>query len=463
MPVSVFEKHSRIDVPVETLFSWHTRPGAIERLTPPWAPVKLVYHSGGIEQGAKVKFILRFLKVPFAWEAEHISYEENRLFKDRQVKGPFSQWTHTHMFLPYGKSASVMKDRVEFELPLDLPGGPFRSFVEKELARIFAYRHRVLKNDLAALQKRPGKITVLVSGGSGVIGSRLIPFLRAGGHRVIQLVRRRPDPDNDEIFWNPDRGELELDAAGPVDAVINLNGSNIAKRWTENRRKRIVSSRIQPTALIAEKISKLACKPSVFLTSSAVGFYGDRKEENVAEGASKGSGFVSKVCDDWETAAQPAADAGVRTCFLRIGIVLTPEGGVLSRMIPFFNAGLGVRVGSGKQFMSWISMDDTLGAIHHALFDDRLSGPLNLTAPAPVQNRVFASSLSTVLSRPSWVMVPENLVKLLWGEMGEEVLLSGAAVMPEKLLNTGYCFIHQDIRTALCDVLGRPCIDTRKM
>ncbi|MCF8045625.1 MAG: TIGR01777 family oxidoreductase [Desulfarculaceae bacterium] len=460
MSVSIFEKESRLKVPVEKLFQWHERQGAIERLTPPWAQVKLVRHSGGIKKGARVRFRLAFVKIPFQWEAEHVDYQKNRLFRDRQVRGPFADWIHTHLFFPDGEDAAFMKDRIEFQLPFDVPGRPLHRLAQKELERMFAYRHRVLKNDLEAHARSLKRLNVLVSGGSGVIGSQLVPYLRAGGHRVIRLVRRRPAPGSDEMYWDPGKGELDLEGAGPIDAVINLNGANIARRWTPSGKREILASRVNPTLLLARKIAELDTKPSVFLTSSAVGFYGDREDEMITEDAPKASGFMSKVCTDWEKAAMPAVDAGVRTCFLRIGVVLTPAGGALARMVPFYKAGLGGRIGDGKQAMSWISMDDTLGAVHHALFDDRLSGPVNLTAPAPVTNRVFARSLSTVLSRPGRIRVPERLVKLLWGEMGYEVLLSGAAVMPEKLLATEYRFIHSHLDDALSHVLGRPAVDS---
>ena len=463
MPVSIFEKESRVNVPVDALFQWHARQGAIERVTPPWAPVKLIRRSGGIETGARVRFRLAFLKIPFEWEAEHVSYEENRLFMDRQVRGPFRHWTHTHLFAPDGEDAAWMKDRIEFQLPFDVPGRRLHRLAEKELDRMFAYRHRVLENDLAVHSRTLKRITVLVSGASGVIGSQLVAYLRAGGHRVVRLVRRRPVPGSDELYWNPENGELDLEEAGPIDAVINLNGANIARRWTPSGKREILASRVNPTSLLARKMAALDTKPSVFLTSSAVGFYGNREEETITEEAPGGSGFMSRVCADWEKAAMPAADAGVRTCFLRIGIVLTPAGGILARMVPFHKAGLGGRIGNGKQVTSWISMDDTLGAVHHALFDDRLSGPVNLTAPAPVSNRVFARSLSTVLSRPGRIRIPGRLVKLLWGGMGSEVLLSGAAVMPEKLLATGYRFCHSNLDDALSHVLGRPVIDTTEV
>lgn len=311
MRVSLFEKESRVNVPVNKLFQWHARPGAIERLTPPWAPVKLLWSSGGIEKGARVKFRLTIMKIQFDWEAEHVDYEENRLFRDRQVRGPFAHWTHTHLFSPDGENDSFMKDRIEFQLPFDVPGGFAHRRAEKELERMFDFRHRVVKNDLAAHARTLKRLTVVVSGGSGVIGSHLIPYLRAGGHRVIPLVRRRPVPGSDEIYWDPEKGELDLEEAGPIDAVINLNGANIAGRWTRSRKKRILSSRINSTALLAEKIAAMDRKPMVFLTSSAVGFYGNRKEEIVTEETRKGGGFVSKVCREWEKAARPALDAEV--------------------------------------------------------------------------------------------------------------------------------------------------------
>jgi hypothetical protein len=454
---NTYIKRTLINAPVETLFAWHAREGAISRLTPPWAPMKMIFRSKkGIQKGVKVGFRLRMFKIPMTWEAEHIEYQENKLFKDCQVKGPFSKWEHTHRFTPAGGGKSIMEDNVEFELPLGFLSRPFYGFAGKEFDRMFGYRHRVLKYDLEHHAEAGQKKRILISGAGGTMGSVLVPFLRTCGHEVITLVRKKKKPLKDEFFWDPHNGILDLEGAGPIDAVINLNGVDISRgRWTARQKKRIIDSRVLPTRLLVEKMIRLHPKPAVFISSSAIGFYGEREDRILNETAASGDRFISKVCRAWEEASQDAQKAGIRTIQLRTGVVLTPAGGALKRMELPFRIGFGVRLSHGRQYMSWISMDDAVSGILYILTHDRIKGPVNLTAPNPVTNKVFSKILARVFSKKVFLTLPGFMARALWGQMGEETLLTSARVMPEKLLDNGFAFQHERLLQAFKHVLGR--------
>jgi uncharacterized protein len=450
-------KISKIKTSVEALFSWHAREGAISRLTPPWAPLKMIARTGsGIKKGVKVKFRLKVFKIPMIWEAEHIEYEKNRLFKDHQVKGPFSKWIHTHKFESGGTDESIMEDNIEFKLPFGLFSMPFNGFAIKEFKRMFEYRHRVLKYDLEHHFNRTEKKRILISGASGTIGNALVPFLQTCGHEVIKLVRTKKSLSDDELFWDPYKGICDFDKAGPVDAVINLNGVDISRgRWTDLQKKKIIDSRTLPTRLLVEKMRNAVHKPEVFISASAIGFYGDREGEVLTETAAPGDCFISDVCEEWENVSVDATASGIRTIQLRIGVVLTPAGGALERMEFPFKSGCGVTLSHGRQYMSWISMDDTISGILHILNNDKIAGPVNLTAPNPVTNKEFSKTLAGVFSKKVFFNIPKFIVSALWGEMGKETLLASARVKPEKLLNNGFSFQHNNLSKALRDVLGR--------
>ncbi|MDD9304130.1 MAG: TIGR01777 family protein [Desulfobacter sp.] len=458
MKDEIFTKETLIHVPVEDLFAWHARNGAINRLTPPWSKLCLISRQGnGIDKGVKVKFKIKVMGIPMIWEAAHVEYLENKLFRDCQKRGPFALWEHTHLFSAKGKNAALMEDRIRFRLPMGFLSRPFYGHARRELERIFAYRHRVLKDDMENRAGRIRKQRILVSGASGTIGKALVPFLRTCGHEVIRLVRDPKDKSEDALYWDPYNNILDMDAAGPVDAVISLNGTDISRgRWTPAQRKLIVDSRVIPTRVLVEKMRTMARPPSVFISSSAIGFYGEGGEKILTEESPQGDSFISRVCDQWETASLGAARAGIRTVQLRIGVVLTPGGGALKRMLLPFSLGLGTRISQGRQYMSWISMDDALGGILHILEKKQIHGPVNLTAPAPVTNKVFTKTLGNIFSRPAMFVLPRPLAVFLWGQMGKETLLTSARVVPQILVDTGYDFSHPVLASALAHVLGRP-------
>ena len=458
MKTSIFTKKTRVDEPVESVFAWHERPGAIERLSPPWDSIKLVSQSNGINPGSKVRLKISALgPLRINWTARHVGYEKNRLFQDIQETGPFSHWKHTHRFIPDGQDACVIEDRIEYALPFHPVTTPaFGNLVRSRLDRIFTYRHETMAADIADHRKyalKPSRI--LISGSNGLIASTLIPFLTTGGHKVCRLLRTPPGAVSDCFYFNPVDGIIDTENMEAFDVVIHLAGENISNGpWTEKKKRRIMESRTKSTALLAEAIAKMKKPPKLFICASAIGYYGDRGKEYLDESSPPGDDFISAVCKAWEESATPAINAGIRTVFLRIGVALTPEGGALQKLLPLFKAGLGGKIGSGEQYLSWISIDDVACGILHLMANQNIEGPVNLVSPTPLTNNDFSKKIGQVLSRPAFFTVPSTAIKMFFGEMGKETVLSSTRVIPEKLLASGYRFRHPDLESALSHLLG---------
>ena len=456
--LSTVERRSRLPVPAGEAFAWHERPGAFERLIPPWERVEVLERSGGLGDGARTVARVRSGPLAFRWVAEHHDYVPGSQFADVQTEGPFARWRHLHRFEPEGEDASVATDRIEFALPLGSVGAAAgRWTARRRIERMLAYRHRLLASDLAEhahFRDRP-RLHVAVTGASGLLGSALVPFLTTGGHRVSRMVRGAPGPD--EIGWDPAAGRLDQAALEGVDAVIHLAGENIGVRWTAARKRRIVDSRLQGTRLLAETLARLRHPPAVLLSASAVGVYGNRGHTVLTEEDPSGEAppdFLVELGHRWEAAADPARAAGIRVVHPRFGIVLTPAGGALGRMLPPFRLGAGGPLGSGRQWVSWVALDDVLGALHHALMADDLSGPVNVTAPGPVTSRHFAATLGRTLGRPALVPAPAFALRLLFGEMADTALLAGQRVLPARLTQSGYRFRYPELAMALEHLLG---------
>jgi len=294
---------------------------------------------------------------------------------------------------------------------------------------------------------------VLLTGASGFLGQTLIPTLKARGYDIARLVRG-PAGGSDEIHWDPAQ-PLSPEAISGFDAVIHLAGESVVGRWTDAKKARIRDSRVVGTRTLAHALARAAKRPRVLIAASASGYYGDRGNEVLNEKSSSGAGFLADVCREWEAASQPATDAGIRTVQIRTGIVLSAEGGALKKMLPPFRMGVGGKLGSGRQWMSWIHVQDWVGAIHHILKTDLLQGPVNMVAPRPVQNTEFTETLASVLSRPAIFPVPAFAIKMLFGQMGEEVLLASQRVEPARLVTSGYPFQCSDLKKALEAVLKR--------
>jgi uncharacterized protein (TIGR01777 family) len=291
---------------------------------------------------------------------------------------------------------------------------------------------------------------ILTSGSSGLIGSALVRRLADQGHQVARLVRSQPQPDQPEIQWDPAADRLDASVLEGFDAVVHLAGESIARgRWTEARKSRILQSRVQGTQLIARTLARVAPRPKVLVAASAIGFYGDRGEEELDEGSPPGSGFLADVCRQWESAARCAREAGIRVVHVRFGMVLSVVGGALARMLPIFRLGLGGRLGSGRQYVSWITRDDAVGAILHVIRTDSLHGPVNAVAPQPVTNRQFARALGRALRRPAFLPAPSFALRVMLGQMAGELLLSSTRAVPRRLLDSGFAFGDPDLEGAL--------------
>ena len=294
---------------------------------------------------------------------------------------------------------------------------------------------------------------ILVTGASGLVGSALIPLLAGGGHEVARLGRSAPGAG--DIRWDPNAAVLEASALEGFDGVIHLAGENIASgRWNAARKRRIKESRVLGTLLLAERLAGLERPPRVLVSASAVGFYGDRGDEELTEESPAGSGFLSEVCREWEAATEAAAGKGIRVVHARLGVVLSRDGGALAMMLTPFKLGAGGIVGSGRQYTSWITLDDTAAALAHLLATETVSGPVNLVAPAPVTNREFTKTLGRVLRRPTVFPLPGFVARVVFGEMADELLLGSTRVKPVNLLDSGYVFRHGSLEEGLRAVLG---------
>lgn len=295
---------------------------------------------------------------------------------------------------------------------------------------------------------------VVVTGSSGLIGRALVSRLTADGHRVAVLVRRTPGPG--EARWDPERGQIDAHALDGAEAVVHLAGAGIGdKRWTTARKDVILRSRVDATAVLCRCLAGLDRRPSVVISASAIGYYGDRGDEVLTERSGPGTGFQAEVCRRWEEATAPAEAAGIRVVHLRSGVVLARHGGALGRQLPLFRAGLGATLGSGRQWLSWISLRDEVGAIVHALADTSLVGPVNATAPAPVTNREFTKELGHALHRPAVLGAPPFALRLALGrQLADELLLGSLRVVPARLADAGYTFADPTLEGALRQTLG---------
>ena len=449
---------SVVDAPIGEVFEWHARPGAITRLLPPWQPVRVGQESGSLRDGRAVLLLPGGVR----WVAAHRpdGYDPPHQFADELVSAGLSRvlsWRHTHMFSAEGEAEGENETRVSDDVQTPVP--------ERALRQMFAYRHRELAADLAAHRwarlHRSDPMTVAITGASGLVGTALTALLTTGGHRVIRLVRH-PAQGADERHWRPDQPAPDLLAG--VDAVVHLAGAGIAGRFTPAHKRAVRDSRIGPTRRLAElaaasggSASGTSARPQTFISASAIGYYGaNRGDEILSEDSSPGDDFLASVVAEWEAATAPAAEAGLRAVQVRTGIVQSPRGGTLKLLRPLFEAGLGGRVGSGRQWLSWIGIDDLTDVYLRALVDPALSGPVNAVAPDPARNADYTRTLGRVLRRPTLIPVPGLGPRLLLGEEGaRELAEASQRVRPGALLAAGHSFRYPQLEPALRHLLGR--------
>ena len=452
----VYRHVATFDAHLDEVFSWHTRPGAIRRLVPPWQPVKVTREAESLKDGLAV------LSMPagFAWRAQHqpSGYEEGRRFTDVLDSAVLAQtvgWRHIHSFTEVQGGRTQITDEVHTRIP------------DRFLSEMFGYRTRQLSGDLAAHrrwgspdgdQRRgspDGRLTIAVTGSSGLIGAALSAMLSTGGHNVIRLVRGNPGPGDRQ--WDPKNPAPDL--LRDVDAVVHLAGEPIAGRFSPSHKEAIYDSRVTPTRLLAQLAARAGVK--TFVSASAIGIYGaDRGDDQLTEHSERGDGFLADVVQAWEEAADSAVDSGVRVVKVRTGIVQSPNGGALSLLRPLFAAGLGGRLGSGRQWMAWIGLDDLLDVYLHCVVDEAIVGAVNAVAPEPVRNSDYTRTLAKVLHRPAMLPVPPIGPRLLLGAEGaQEVANADQRVVPAKLTSLGHPFRHPQLEECLRHCLGR--VDNR--
>jgi len=432
---------SVVAAPLADVFAWHERPGAIARLTPPWSPVRVAAEAQSLRDGQAV------LKLPggVPWVAQHSGYDPPHRFVDELTSLPLP-WRHNHEFSAEPGGGTRVTDRVDTPVPAAL------------LRQMFRYRHRQLADDLAMHQLVAGyrsePLTVAMTGSSGLVGSALTALLTTGGHRVIRLVRH-PARNADERTWRPQEPDPQL--LDGADAVVHLAGASIAGRFSEAHKRAVRDSRVGPTRKLAELMSRSPAGPQTLVAASAIGYYGsDRGEEVLSESSTRGAGFFADVVVDWEAATAPAAEAGIRVATVRTGIVQSPRGGTLQLFRPLFTAGLGGRLGSGRQWTSWIDIDDLTDIYYRGIVDPDLVGPVDATAPNPVRNSDYTATLARVLRRPALLPVPAFGPRLLLGSEGStELAEANQRVEPDLLRSVHHRFRHPVLEGCLRHQLGR--------
>jgi len=418
--------------------------------------VQVLNHPKGISNGDKVSIKINLGPLALPWHLQIEDVIPGSQFADRQLSGPFDFWKHSHEMHPVNDSHSLLVESIKFESPF---GFLTKHLVTDKLRRLFKFRFNVIENDIKRhyMYKDRSNMKILVTGASGLVGKSLVDFLSSGGHEVFKLVRHEAK-DSSEIQWTPasldQLGYVDLAKLEGFDAVVHLAGENIAaRRWTAKQKQKIYDSRIYATKFLARSLAKLEKPPRVFISASAIGIYGDKASESLDESSIAADDFLAKTCKDWEEACKPALDKGIRVVNARFGIILHPRGGALAKMLPLFQLGGGGILGSGKQYMSWVALDDVIAALHHCLMNETLSGAVNVVAPEAVTNIEFTKVLARVLRRPAIFPAPALALKLVLGEMAEALLLPSTRVKPDRLLSSGFKFSYEELETAFKHML----------
>ena len=453
--METYERSTVLPHSLERVFAWHETAASFDRFLPPLPLMELLERTGTIRDGDRATLRVGVGPFGFRFTVEHEGYQPLKEFGDRHIGGPYRSLRHRHLFRSTGAASCELTDRIHCE-PRAISALLGRAWLRRTMERTVEFCQKRVRRDLDRHADGPAEpLRVLITGASGLIGGALTAFLESGGHAVVRLVRRPPASPT-EIAWDPTAAQIDTAALEGFDAVIHLSGENIgAGRWTAARRRRIRESRVASTELLCGALGGLRRPPAVLVAASAVGYYGD-VDGTVDESAPAGDGFLAEVTSAWEQAAEPARAAGIRVAHARLGPVLSPRAGMLKRLLPVFRVGAGGVVGSGRQPISWIGLDDAIGALHLLMSDDRAQGAFNVVAPRAATNREFTHALAAVLRRPAFAPVPGIAIRALFGEMGEQLILKGQAVVPARLTELGFRWLEPTLDGALRWELGMP-------
>lgn len=443
-----------LPVSIDQAFAYHERPGCLNRLVPPWESVRVEHSDHSLAVGSRVVLKTNIAGVPLRWRARHTAYSPPTLFEDIQESGPFAAWLHRHHFTKTSETSSRLTDEIRYVLPAGSVGEFFGGGkARRTIEAMFAYRHRVTQDDLSLMSRYPSEpLTIAVSGASGLVGSSLCNLLQLLGHRVLSITRDEDGTQDSIAAWS---GQAQFERFNEVDVVVHLAGKPIAAgRWNDSIKQQIRDSRVVKTNSLCLRLAELSNPPKTLICASATGMYGDRGDEILNEESQPGDDFLADVSQEWEAACDPASRAGIRVVNTRFGLILSPKDGALAKMLMPAKL-MGGSLGDGRQYWSWIALDDVIGAIVHCIAREEITGPVNFVSPTPMSNREFAQTLGRVLGRPAVFPAPAFALRLALGEMADALLLASTRVIPDKLLASDYEFRFSTLSDALRYLLGK--------
>jgi uncharacterized protein (TIGR01777 family) len=463
-----FSASTLLEHPIGDVFGYHDTPGVIDRLIPPWESVRLAKRSDSLAVGSEVELVQTIFGMRRRWLARHTEWIPERLFVDSQVYGPFARWTHRHEFQAVSDSQCQLMDRIEYQLPLSPMSNIAEPWVRGKLSSMFAYRHRITADDLRARQDFALRIAELghipriaVTGASGLVGRRVVELASVLGWHVFRIARPNSKPDAtpfprtvETVVWDPQSTTMPTTLSG-LDAVVHLSGFGIAeKRWNDRVKQQIWSSRVDVTKQLVAGLSALPSPPSRLVSAAGIGIFGDRGDTLCTEETEPGEGFLPELSRAWESAADAFATSTRSVVQARLGVVLHPRAGALSKLLTPARLGLGGPIAGGRQYWPWVHIDDCANILLHLAIANGVSGPYHLVAPQEVRQKDFAATLGRVFWRPSFLPTPGWVMRLAIGEMAGPLLLASVRAATPKLIASGYRFRFPELQGALENLLG---------